>query len=1623
MLSWLTPQRWRQVIPSSDSTSREVPSAVQPIAEGDEKEVGENHNEVCDSKYDVEPLSLAVNEFEFRTPQRSPRRSSSDDSHQTQPSVTVSGVTVNQESIKFNKLVEALSAFKPTTPAPVQDSRKNLPKIEYSKLVNLSLTNLDEYMVCIYNLGYSRMWPTRFAQPTSSDLEEVWCGDGDGDNVRREAYLVILNTIPSSLKYLVRSVQSGDVLGLWKAILDRLLHITPDKKRTMITEWNQISMSNLKMPLDKFVSHLYVKANTLKRYGIEISDAEMLQVFVAGLTKDYDWFRCHQRMSTVTLTMAKATKICLDYAYDNDLMNSKETKPILNVVEASGNSKPKAVCRNFNSAKGCTRSPCAYKHEKLSAIGTSNNNASAGRKCWSCQSTKHMLDKCPKKDEYIKKRDEKKAAAAASDAAHVALVLPIYATVRSSTKPWILDGAASKHITTDEEELKDSKELNGSVVFTVGNDETMVPTHVGSVTFGNITLSEVYLCKECPVKLISESQLILKGVCVNKSSVSKMAHCLIKGTVIFVAKLNEQDGLFHMDQVIDGKVLKRCKAFITAVATPVLPVYQHILPVVDVPLPSDEEQIPGVSEVLQLESCVQVPFDGEVLMDHHRKIGHIDFANCYKDLNMTQGATPVCPDCSLHKSKRSKFVVETVSRASLPIYRLHADLSGRKKASLAGYRYYILIVDDYSRKKWVFNLKTKSEAFQKMKEFIMLVERSKVPLKVAKIRTDGGGEFVCEEFKIYCRENGIGREVSAPYCQYQNGVVERAMGIVNNMSLTLMSTANSPSYDWPFAVQCAVYLLNYSNPEVDGSDKTPNSVFDGVQRKVKFSGIFGCLAYAKVYIRGKQEPKARRVVFLGYSEVYKAVVVRDISSPSSSYREYYARDVKFDPSQFPYRHVTVPRPIVPPMDRQDLEEERKLKNDIKKSEEEQPSVFIDGNDDVSIPVVPVTDEVKEGEVESALEDKVFEDQGGIDEKHVDTEEGDSVLPLPQVALPDPPPHVSIRRNSSRIGRGTSEKALENIVNSSSAFAVTLQDRDPQSRKEAMCSDDKEQWLEGEAVELSDIQKRGVWILVPKFAGIKVLKNRFVYKRKRHPDNTVYQRKVRLVVKGFAQVKGIDYEDTFASMITHQSIKALFFLMTFYKLVFWKVDIRTFFLYGECLEDVYMEQPEGYLDGKFPGYVCKLLKTLYGMKQAMRYANNKLRGVLAKMNIFPIASDDNVYVRKIDCGIVYFGTFVDDGCLLASTEELAQEVVDGLAKDFEITVDKNPTTYLRFEIERDVDKRYFKMHQTNYTLQVLETFQMSDCKPKLTPYSSQKLTPPRLTVLDDSFQFQQLLGRLIWLTNTRPDIMQPVGVLCRYMGRYNQETWNAAKEVLRYLKNTSSFGIVFDIGPGQPPVHGQGVLLSAACDADWGGRIDDSKSTTGLTLSLNDVCIHAKSKVQNRPALSTAESETNAVEAVFKEVEWYRGLLMELFISVTKPVVTLQDNQTTIKLSNDCIAHQRTKYFRISQHYIRWCVANGYALLDYLQTNKMWCDALTKAIPFAALSTHLPRIMGPQTPLKVFSVFVARCKTMSRKRPPRTPPAVRIANLQLKSRNLSKSSHCPSLEAKCLHCSFYMEWVD
>ena len=156
-------------------------------------------------------------------------------------------------------------------------------------MVTLALDNFDEYKRSIYNLGYSRKWPTKWARPTIQDLKEEWSAEVEDkeDAVRREAYLVLLNTIPPSLKYLVRQVQSGDVIGIWKALFDRFLHVTNDQVKKMINEWNNLSMSTTNLSVDKFVSLIVAKSQALKEVGESKIDEEEADTLLEGLSSQF----------------------------------------------------------------------------------------------------------------------------------------------------------------------------------------------------------------------------------------------------------------------------------------------------------------------------------------------------------------------------------------------------------------------------------------------------------------------------------------------------------------------------------------------------------------------------------------------------------------------------------------------------------------------------------------------------------------------------------------------------------------------------------------------------------------------------------------------------------------------------------------------------------------------------------------------------------------------------------------------------------------------------------------------------------------------------------------------------------------------------------------------------------------------------------------------------------------------------------------------------------------------------------------------------------------------------------------------------------------------------------------
>ena len=312
-------------------------------------------------------------------------------------------------------------------------ARKQLPKIEYSKLVELSLTNFSQYREAIKVLGYSRMWPKKYAEPTLQELKEGWDGqdcDSLDDVCRREAYLVLYSQIPLALKYLVRNVKNGDVIALWKVLYNRFLHVTDASLKHMKQEWETLSMSKLKVSLDEFISIVASKANDLRMVGEKVTEKDEAVALVCGLTSDYSWIKSFFA-TKVQYSFAEVVEEAMKFASDNKLFKDaqveKPKKPAVDNVEQCEDEDAN-VCVWFNKDQGCLKGDdCKFAHKKVSGEklarllkkvagqrGRSGNvlysstkmtEADAKKYCFKCGDKDHLADVCPLKakiNDYIK---------------------------------------------------------------------------------------------------------------------------------------------------------------------------------------------------------------------------------------------------------------------------------------------------------------------------------------------------------------------------------------------------------------------------------------------------------------------------------------------------------------------------------------------------------------------------------------------------------------------------------------------------------------------------------------------------------------------------------------------------------------------------------------------------------------------------------------------------------------------------------------------------------------------------------------------------------------------------------------------------------------------------------------------------------------------------------------------------------------------------------------------------------------------------------------------------------------------------------------------------------------------
>lgn len=362
-------------------------------------------------------------------------------------------------------------------------------------------------------------------------------------------------------------------------------------------------------------------------------------------------------------------------------------------------------------------------------------------------------------------------------------------------------------------------------------------------------------------------------------------------------------------------------------------------------------------------------------------------------------------------------------------------------------------------------------------------------------------------------------------------------------------------------------------------------------------------------------------------------------------------------------------------------------------------------------------------------------------------------------------------------------------------------------------------------------------------------------------------KARLCVREFTQKPGIDYEEVFSPVVRYESVRVLLAIATEQDLEIQQFDVKTAFLHGDLTEEIYMTVPEGVNANE--DQVCKLQKSLYGLKQAARQWNYKFDSFLKAYNFKQSIADPCVYKGHFKDVSVFLTLYVDDGLLLAETEEALDEVLGTLRCSFEIT-QESPSSFVGIEIQRDRGKRIIFIHQRGYIERILTRFGMIDAKPVSTPAdqhliatlsSNRKCKKP-------NFPYRETIGSLMFLIQlTRPDLAYIVNFLSRFLNCSSDEHWQAIKRIFRNLRGTSCYGIKYEN-------QDDNMTLIGYSDADYAGDIETRRSTTGYIFTMAGGGI-SWSKRQSMVSLSTTEAEYVAASTAGREMVWLRRLLNDI----------------------------------------------------------------------------------------------------------------------------------------------------
>ena len=1080
---------------------------------------------------------------------------------------------------------------------------------------------------------------------------------------------------------------------------------------------------------------------------------------------------------------------------------------------------------------------------------------------------------------------------------------------KSQIERFVLDSGASHHMTNNAAVLCEYREIPHIQVRHAGTG-SISAVGVGKILTGTFTLTDVFYMPELDESLISLRLLTGSGL-----------ECNIKGESL----------------ILKGKKRQSWK------------------------IKSDDDGLFRIELEYQVPIAMRTRLANENRV--HRLLGHPariadELFRRFGVANQNPGFCDVCETAHgesvgfSHRGRGGDRVASTLA----------FDVAGPMEVpGFLGERYLLVMVHYDTDYTFAFAMKNRSEQTEFIKNIINQCEsRDK---RITRVVCDNAGENTSEELQSFYAEKGIVARFANPYTSNQNAVAERRIRTVMDRTRGLLMDMEVEARFWSQAAETAALMVNYM---INSEGESPYKAWEGVEPEYRYLKIFGCKAAVRIprNQRGKLGPRAHIGMMAGYSDNGYFIVL-----PEDKY--VWSRDVDFD-EESKGQEVITRRPEEPEftfnygeLSPEDVGEAEATEEDVvarmmdefmnfdamdETVASEQPEehselneisfVTAESGEDYSAILEEQRNSQILGETEGQRESGGFLQTVNVRQQVRTKRPGFALASPEQEAVMDSmQERVDAEASNSGIFEGNvlpegTSRRRASAIRPRTAMAKRLRKEQvvkPENYREMLVNEFSEQWKEGLHSELAAMEKLEVFKIAEKPEGRKLMSTKYVFAVKEGPDGFVDRLKVRMVARGFSQVEGIDYFDTYSSVVSATTIRVVCAVIVKNGLKTRQLDISTAYLNSPLKEELYMKIPEGYQEylGKdLSGKCLKLKKALPGTKQGAVAWFETCRKYIRNEGLRQVKFEESLFVKGKNIIMLY----VDDIVLVGETEEELDRMEKLFRDKFKLTVQGELSTFLKMEFE--TKNGFLAIGQSKYIMETATEFGI-ETKRKYKVPMNQKMDfgdPKEIKGRVDGYS--SLVGSLLYAQQkTRPDVSFPVHVLAKFGQANERQHYEAGLKVLTYLWSTKEKRLVFE--------RKDSWKMEVYADASF-ATSEKRKSIGGYVILINGTAVMWRTYGQKFITLSTAESEYVALCDAMKTAFWIGNLLKELGYPIGIPKC-YEDNESCIKTIKGSKSPAMIKHLDIKFQWLKYAFLEGNYEMQYVKTKDQVANSLTKIV--------------------------------------------------------------------------------